>query len=86
MIIDRIDGCFYEAHMTFDDIEYIVCAANIAGYLEAEEKIYVESDTHLTEFILDKFADWYNEDNAKFSVFHEYITEQLIDEFGCKED
>lgn len=86
MIIDRIDGCFYEAHMTFDDIEYIVCAANIAGYLEAEEKIYVESDTHLTEFILDKFADWYNEDNAKFSVFHEYIAEQLIDEFGIEED
>lgn len=86
MIINKIDEEFYSAHMLFDDLELIVCAANIAGYLEASEKIYVESDTHLTEFILDKLADWYNEDNAKFSVFHEYITEQLIDEFGYKED
>lgn len=86
MVINRIDEAFYSAHMSFDDLEYIVCAANIAGYLEAEEKIYVESDTQLTEFILDKFADWYNEDNAKFSVFHEYIAEQLIDEFKFEED
>ena len=86
MVINKIDGAFYSVHMSFDDLEFVVCAANIAGYLEAEGKIYVESDTHLTEFILDKFAGWYNEDNAKFSVFHEYITEQLIDEFGYKED
>ena len=83
MVINKIDGAF---HMSFDDLEFIVCAANIAGYLEAEEKICVESDTHLTEFILDKFADLYNEDNAKLSVFHEYIAKQLIDEFGYKED
>ena len=86
MVINKIDGAFYSVHMSFDDLEFIVCAANIAGYLEAEGKIYVESDMHLTEFILDKFADWHNEDNAKLSVFHEYITEQLIDEFGYKED
>lgn len=86
MVINKIDGALYSVHMSFDDLECIVCAANIAGYLESSEKIYVESDTHLTEFILDKFADWYNEDNAKFSVFHEYITAQLIDEFGSKED
>ena len=86
MVINKIDGAFYSVHMSFDDLEFIVRAANIAGYLEAEEKIYVESDTHLTEFILDKFADWYNEDNAKLSVFHEYIAKQLIDEFGYKED
>ena len=86
MVINKIDGAFYSVHMSFDDLEFIICAANIAGYLEAEGKIYVESDTHLTEFILDKFAGWYNEDNAKLSVFHECITEQLIDEFGYKED
>lgn len=86
MVINKIDGAFYSVHMSFDDLEFIVCAANIAGYLEAEDKIYVESDTHLTEFILDKFADWCNEDNAKLSVFHEYIAKQLIDEFGYKED
>lgn len=85
MIIDKIDGCFHEAHMTFDDLQFIVCAANIAGYLEAEEKIYVESDTHLTEFILDKFADWYNEEWTDAS-FEDYIRDQLIHEFGFEED
>lgn len=84
MVINKIDGAFYSAHMQFDDLEYIVCAANIAGYLEAEEKIYVDGDTHLTEFILDKLSDWYNED-ANFSVFHEYIAKQLIDEFKFEE-
>lgn len=85
MIIDKIDGCFHEAHMTFDDLQFIVCAANIAGYLEAKEKIYVDGDMHLTEFILNKFTHWFDEEWKDVS-FNDYITDQLLDEFGFKED
>ena len=85
MIIDKTDGCFYEAHMTFEDLEFIVCAANIAGYLEAKEKIYVDGDMRLTEFILNKFTHWFDEEWKDVS-FNDYIADQLLDEFGFKED
>lgn len=85
MIIDKIDGCFHEAHMTFDDLQFIVCAANIAGYLEAREKIYVDDDMRLTEFIINKFTHWFDEKWKNVS-FNDYITDQLLDEFGFKED
>ena len=85
MIIDKIDRCFHEAHMTFDDLQFIVCAANIAGYLEAKEKIYVDSDMRLTEFILNRFTHWFDEEWKDVS-FNDYIADQLLDEFGFKED
>lgn len=85
MVIDRIDGCFYRAHMDFEDLMYLVCGSNIAGYLEAKEKIYVDGDTRLTEFILNKYEHWFDEKWMSIS-FDEYITDQLIDEFGFKED
>ena len=85
MIIDKTDGCFHEAHMTFDDLQFIVCAANIAGYLEAKEKIYVDGDMRLTEFILNKFTHWFDEEWKDVS-FNDYIAAQLLDEFGFKED
>ena len=69
----------------FDDLEFIVCAANIAGYLEAQEIIYVDSDMHLTEFILYKLKYWRDEEWTDAS-FQDYIRGQLIDEFGFKED
>ena len=67
----------------FDDIEFIVCAANIAGYLEAKEKIYIESDTRLTEFILDELKMWRGYEWAETS-FQDYIYDRLISEFGYK--
>lgn len=70
---------------TLDDLECIVCAANIAGYLEAKEKINVDSDMQLTEFILEKFKYWRDEEWTDAS-FQDYICDQLIDEFGFKED
>ena len=85
MLIDRSDEYFYEAHMTFEDLEFIVCAANIAGYLEANDKIYVDSDTPLTEFILDKFVHWFGEESEN-TAFEDYIADQLINEFGIEED
>lgn len=70
---------------TLGDLEFIVCAANIAGYLEAQEIIYVDSDMCLTEFILNKLKYWCDEEWTDAS-FEDYIRDQLIDEFGFKEE
>ena len=79
---DKVDKIMtYE----FDDLQFIVCAANIAGYLEAQKIIYVDSDMRLTEFIVNKFKYWRDEEWTDAS-FEDYIRNQLIDEFGFKED
>ena len=44
----------------FDDMCQLMTASNIAGYLEAKDKINVESDMQLTEFILDKYEYWFD--------------------------
>lgn len=68
----------------FDDLEFIVTAANIAGYLEAEEIIVIDSDTQLTQFILDRYLKY--RDNEWMSVsYHSYMRDQLIDKFKNKE-
>ena len=68
----------------FDDLEFIVTAANIAGYLEAEGIIFIESDTALTQFILDRYLKY--RDSEWMSVsFYSYMQNQLIKEFGYKE-
>lgn len=86
MIIKRIDEYFCEAnHVNFDDFEFIVTASNIAGYLETKDKINIESDTKLTEFILSKYEYWSNKEWKNYS-FADYISDELKKEFGFKED
>lgn len=86
MVTERIDGCFSEAnHVDFNDFEHIVFASNVAGYLEAKDEINVESDMRLTEFILSKYECWFTKEWINYS-FDEYIVNELIKEFGFKED
>lgn len=73
------------ANMNFDNICNIVTASNIAGYLEAKDEINVESDMQLTAFILSKYEYWFSREWMNFS-FADYITNELIKEFGFKEE
>ena len=68
-----------------DDIEMIVTAANISGYLEAGDKISIESDTNLTDFILEKLKD-YREIGWKYFMFVDFIEYELIKNFGNKKE
>ena len=69
MIIKRIDEYFCEAnHVNFDDFEFIVTASNIAGYLEAKDKINIESDTKLKNY---SFADYISDELKKEFGFKE---------------
>lgn len=79
---DKVDKIM---NIEFDDLQFIVCAANIAGYLEAKKIIYVDSDMRLTEFIVNKFKYWRDEEWTDAS-FQDYIRDQLIHEFGFEED
>ena len=69
----------------FDDLEFIVSAANIAGYLEAEGIIFIESNSMLAQFILDRYLKYRDSEWVSVSFFNSYIRNQLIKEFGYKE-
>lgn len=76
------NGNHYE--VDFDDIEFIVSAANIAGHLESKKEIVLDSDQQLTEFILNNYKHWCKEECKNVS-FEEYITNEMIKEFGVIE-
>lgn len=82
MIIDHIKSNTYECnHVSFEDFENIVCAANIAGYLETREQVIINNDMELTQFILKEYGHWFNKKWMDVS-FSDYITSRLIQEFG----
>lgn len=64
------------------DLEFIVSGANIAGYMESAEKIYVDSDTELTAFLVDEYNKWVNDDYANES-WQEHIEMRLRQEYGA---
>ena len=68
----------------FDDLEFIVTAANIAGYLEAEGIIFIESNTVLTQFILARYLKYRDSEWTSVAFYNSYIRNQLIKEFGYK--
>ena len=63
----------------------IVAVANMAGYLEHADKIYVSDDETLAEFIvseLEKRGNRTSEDERFFA----YFNDRLIDEYGVKQE
>ena len=70
-----------------EDLEDIVAAANVAGYLEKDERIFVETDTELTEFLIQTHNKWAaigGEDNNDEN-FLEYAAAELLERFGTEE-
>ena len=67
-----------------DDLEYIVTGANIAGFLEHNDCIYVPSDRELTEFLLDRLNAYESTTNEDYN-WTDYIMDELTLEYG-KED
>lgn len=83
MLSNHMNSCVHKAnHISFDDIELIVAAANIAGFLEANNKISVSSDTELTEFILKTLEKYQSKHEISMS-FNEFIVDALLKEFSC---
>ena len=65
--------------MNRDYLNFIIKAANISGYLEAEEKIEVHGWEPLEEFIIKTVDTYLHTDNM--DVFWDIIEEGLIQEF-----
>jgi len=67
-------------NLSFDDLTFIVCAANIAGYMEAEEKIFVPDDEELagTCLVICREYERLEEEIA----FDEYAAMRLKDFYG----
>lgn len=72
------------ANLTYsDDLELIVTGANIAGYLEHNECIYVPSDTELTDFLLDRLRTYYSDPHGYDDIcWAEYIMDELTNRYG----
>lgn len=63
-----------------DTLQLIITAANLAGYMEKEDKIDVPDDTALMEFIVSAYNDWST--NVDYVSWDEYIEAALEKRFG----
>jgi len=66
-------------------LEDIVTAANIAGFMEQADSIFVSDDTILTMFLIDLRNAWAgNEDDNE--NFIEYAERKLLEKFGVEHE
>ncbi len=69
-------------NLSFDDLTFIVCAANMAGQMEAHERINVPDDDHLTDSCLKIWQEYEKLSENSEPVFHEYAWKRLKDIYG----
>lgn len=62
-----------------DELESIICAANVAGYMEREDRIDVPSDTDLMKSIVKHYNEWLSSEAISWM---EYIEAKLLEDFG----
>ena len=68
-----------------ESLEDLVTAANIAGCLETEEKIYITDDTTLTMFLIGIHNMWIGNEDGNEN-FMEYAARKLLEEYGIHDE
>jgi hypothetical protein len=66
-------------------LETIVAGANIAGMLEEQGEIGIDSDMQLTDFLVDIYNQW-KDNEIKIENYYSYIAAALMERFGYKEE
>lgn len=66
-----------------EELEDIVAGANVAGYLEAEGKIFIDTDEELTNFLITIYNAWFEDYDCKLN-FLEYAAQELMEKFGVE--
>ena len=69
-------------NFSFDDLTFIVCAANLAGQMEAHDKINVPDDDHLTDTCLKIWQEYEKLSESKAPYFVSYAWKRLKEIYG----
>ncbi len=71
-------------NITFDDLTFLVCIANVAGYMEKEEKISIDSDSVLAGAALEIYEEYkaVAKNDGHNGLFASYAEEKLANRFG----
>lgn len=65
-----------------DDLSFIVCAANLAGQMEAHEKINVPDDNHLTDTCLKIWQEYEKLSESRAPYYVYYTWKRLKEIYG----
>jgi hypothetical protein len=68
----------YIKKVTLSDLELIVAAANVAGYMEASKTIEVPSDTELATAVISIISEYNLENEDGELPFPEYVETKLL--------
>lgn len=66
-------------------LEDIVTAANIAGFMEQADAIFVPDDTYLTMYLIDLRNAWAGNEDGNEN-FMEYAERKLLEKFGVEHE
>ena len=76
-----------------DDLIHIVSGANMAGYLESKNEIYIYGDAEeLTDFLVEQYTSYVSAidcataENAEYPVWFDWICDALITKYGTEQE
>ena len=70
--------------LNVEDLTFMLTAANISGYMEANEKIVVSDDLELTDAIVGMYSQWLEKQHS--GGWGQFVEQELFRRFGTQND
>lgn len=78
----KINRVITGIELNIDELTYMLTAANIAGYMEANEKICINDDQELTDTIIRMYSAWSNNSDGEGWGYR--VEMELLKRFGVQ--
>ena len=79
----KINRVITSIELSVEDLQMMLSAANIAGYMEEKDKIVIHDDQDMTNAILDTYKHWLCHDvREAYPNWLDYVSAELMNRFG----
>ena len=81
----KINRVITSIELSIEDLQMMLSAANIAGYMEEKDKIVIHDDQDMTNAILDTYKHWLCPDVREvYPNWLDYVSAELMNRFGIQ--
>ena len=79
----KINRVITSIELSVEDLQMMLSAANIAGYMEEKDKIVIHNDQDMTNAILDTYKHWLYPDVRESNPnWLDYVSDEFMNRFG----
>ena len=81
----KINQVITSIELSVEDLQMMLSAANIAGYMEEKDKIVIHDDRDMTNAILHTYKHWLHSDVRESNPnWLDYVSDEFMNRFGIQ--